>query len=185
MSKVLPFTRYSLLSIIVALIFTLSFGTKAAGQEALTYGSSETPVVNGFTANSTTGTAAGMVNFSTVEKNHQLVSNWTVSQEEKVQGYELQGSSDGVNFSRIRFVTAKKTGSYSMVNRRPSSKAVYYRLKVIKEDGNFGYSTVVTLNTDANTGIAIISIPAAGHSTGNTDAGLSEASVSLTTAGRL
>ncbi|RYY61144.1 MAG: T9SS type A sorting domain-containing protein [Chitinophagaceae bacterium] len=129
--------------------------------------------------------AVKLVNFNTTEKNNQLISSWTVSYEENVQGYELQGSADGVNFKGIRFVTAKKSGSYTVVNRRPSNKTDYYRLKLIDEDGKFSYSKVIALNSDPNAGLAIFPNPATKHFSISVDAGMinSAGSMSVVDAG--
>lgn len=105
--------------------------------------------------------AVRLINFTTVEKNNQLITSWTVNFEEKVDGYELQGSNDGINFKGIRFVAAKQNGTYNIVNRRPSGKTGYYRLKMIEEDGTFAYSKVIALQGESNGAVAVYPNPAA------------------------
>lgn len=104
--------------------------------------------------------ATKLIKFTTTEKNNQLISSWTVANEENLKGYELQGSTDGTTFRSIRFVAAKNSGNYSIVNRRPSNHCNYYRLKLVNEDGVPTYSSILTLRSAAVASVAIYPNPA-------------------------
>ena len=89
-----------------------------------------------------------LVTFTTETKNHQMISSWTVSNEEQVKGYELEGSKDGSTFKTIRLIAARNSGTYTIVNRRPVNQCDYYRLKLVNTDGDFSYSQVVKLKSE-------------------------------------
>ncbi|MET0634812.1 MAG: T9SS type A sorting domain-containing protein [Chitinophagaceae bacterium] len=89
-----------------------------------------------------------LVMFSTSVKNNQVITTWTVSGEEQLKDFVLEGSTDGKTFRTIRLVTARNAGTYTLVNRRRANLCDYYRLKMIDIDGGFSYSPVVTANTE-------------------------------------
>lgn len=129
--------------------------------------------------------AVKLVDFNTVSKNNQLITSWTVSYEENVNGYELEGSKDGSHFSKIRFIAAKKSGTYSVVNRRPANHTDYYRLKVINNNGVPTYSKIITLKEDQAGSMAIFPNPASSQFSVSLDANLvnNSGTLSLVNAG--
>ncbi|RYY55812.1 MAG: T9SS type A sorting domain-containing protein [Chitinophagaceae bacterium] len=123
--------------------------------------------------------AVKLIDFNTVSKNNQLISSWTVSYEENVNGYELEGSQDGSNFSKIRFIAAQKSGKYSVVNRRPANHTDYYRLKVINGTGVPTYSKIISLKEDQSGSMAIFPNPATNKFSISLDANLVNATGTL------
>ena len=78
--------------------------------------------------------------------------SWTTATEINNSGFELQRSSDGVNFHKIAFVDSKgRSGnsntdlSYSIEDINPFPGNNYYRLKQIDINGRFEYSKVILL----------------------------------------
>ena len=73
--------------------------------------------------------------------------HWTVSQEQDLQQYELERSTDGVNFQKVATIAARNSqieSSYSHNDPVGTANAeYYYRLKIIEFDGSFNYSFVV------------------------------------------
>ena len=84
------------------------------------------------------------VKFSSLDAkaiNNSVSLKWTVGSEINVNGYEIEKSSDGRNFSKIGFVSATGQSSYSFIDSKASSIA-YYRIKSVDGDGKYTYSTV-------------------------------------------
>lgn len=69
---------------------------------------------------------------------------WNIATESNVSGYEVQRSIDGSNFSKIGFVAATNSPSYSFVDSK-GGNAVYYRIKSIDVDGKYSYSIIVNV----------------------------------------
>lgn len=85
------------------------------------------------------------VGFSSLEaktNNSSVSLKWNVGSEENVNGYEVESSTDGHKFSKIGFVDATGSRSYSFVDNKPAS-ITYYRIKSVDIDGKYSYSTVV------------------------------------------
>lgn len=88
---------------------------------------------------------------------------WTVSQEQNLDRYELQRSSDGMHYQTIktlppRNVTYETTYNYN--DPISSSNAeYYYRLKIIDTDGSFEYSAVVFIRVVVKDNFSITGNP--------------------------
>jgi hypothetical protein len=93
------------------------------------------------------------VKFSSFEAKagNNLVSlKWNVGSEDNVNGYEVESSMDGDKFSKIGFVGATGSSSYSFVDNKPAV-INYYRIKSVDFDGKYGYSTVVMVKGGSST----------------------------------
>ena len=91
--------------------------------------------------------------------------SWTTATEINNSGFELQRSSDGVNFPKIAFVDSKgRNGNsntdlnYSFEDMNPFPGNNYYRLKQIDINGRFEYSKVVLLKQAKPNEITVKSI---------------------------
>jgi hypothetical protein len=83
------------------------------------------------------------------EKN---VLAWTTQTEHNNNGFELQRSPDGHNFSKLDFVESKGLNgnsttvlSYQYNDTKPFAGNSYYRLKQLDKAGSFNYSNIVLL----------------------------------------
>ena len=70
---------------------------------------------------------------------------WYVANEQNLSRYELQKSTDGVNFQTIATVTPTNASVYSALDNNLSDMNIY-RVKSIDVDGKFLYSSTVALN---------------------------------------
>jgi hypothetical protein len=97
------------------------------------------------------------LSFAAVPNNNLVALTWQVANEQSNKGYEVQRSSDGVQFRRIGFVAAQSGGNsartlqYSFEDRLPQAGTYYYRLRQIDKDGSVAYSKVVSVNWNAGT----------------------------------
>lgn len=86
--------------------------------------------------------------------------NWSTANEVNVNGYEVEKSNNGINYTSIGFTNAKNTNtaSYSLTDVNINGLS-YYRLKTIDKDGKSSYSKVVTLNTKKSPKLEIFPNP--------------------------
>lgn len=78
--------------------------------------------------------------------------NWRTATETNNQGFEIQRSGNGDDFSAIGFLegygTTTETHSYIYIDKNLNSGKYYYRLKQIDFDGSFEYSDVVKVTVN-------------------------------------
>ncbi len=75
---------------------------------------------------------------------------WTTATETNNRGFEIERSSDNVNFNTVAFVSGKgtttSTTSYNYSDKVGENGTFYYRLKQYDFDGTFAYSKSVEVN---------------------------------------
>ena len=84
--------------------------------------------------------------------------HWTTYNEYRTKGFELERSYDGIHFEKRMFVESKGITNYKYdynvtdENIDCSYKQVYYRLKLLDEDGHFGYSKIIAVHPSCTEG---------------------------------
>lgn len=82
---------------------------------------------------------------TTTDKGIEL--KWQTATETNNKGFEVQRSSDRVNFSSLEFVAGNGTSAekhnYTFVDNSVVNGKVYYRLKQIDFDGTYSYSNII------------------------------------------
>ena len=88
--------------------------------------------------------AVELLDFQLVAREEKAVAiHWTTLNEVNLSSYQLQRSTDGVNWSTIYDTSAKGAGEYSFQDHQiPYATTIYYRLRWIDFDGQLGYSAV-------------------------------------------
>ena len=79
--------------------------------------------------------------------NKTSLLKWTSVSEINLNIYELQKSSDGINFSTIAIAFTKggQKNDYDYTDNHPYDDLNFYRLKMIDDDRTFSYSNIVTI----------------------------------------
>lgn len=102
------------------------------------------------------------LSFGATYNNGTAILNWDVAQEIGIRAYEIERSTDGMNFARIGSKTAVNSGinirnySFSDNLTQINASVVYYRIKIVEEAGIFRYSNVVNVRIDKTfTGLMI------------------------------
>ena len=84
-----------------------------------------------------------------IKKDHSYL-NWSTSTEINSKGFEVEMSSDGINFAEIGFVDGAGMSSterkYTFMDPNEAKEKNYYRLKQIDLDNQFEYSKVILLH---------------------------------------
>lgn len=103
-----------------------------------------------------------LLSFDALQKNNNVELTWKTAKEFNVQQYELERSTNGLDYTTIAVV--KATNSYALTNTYQSvdAQAVngisYYRLRMVDNDGRVTYSGVKMINRKG-TGAAIRCFP--------------------------
>jgi hypothetical protein len=86
---------------------------------------------------------------------------WDVADEVDVIGYDVERSTNGIDFTKIGFVNAHGKPAYTFTDNTPSSATSYYRVRNIDIDGKFKYSSIVKLTArGSSTVVRAFPVPA-------------------------
>jgi hypothetical protein len=87
-------------------------------------------------------------------KNGAVNVNWQTIEEIQLYGYEVESSSDAIQFKKIISVTARNesVNNYTAIDPTAQTGIWYYRLKIINQDGSFKYSNVAVINLNIKSG---------------------------------
>lgn len=94
-----------------------------------------------------------LLSFSGYKNGNRNQLSWTTGSEQNNLGFEVQRSTDGVNYTVIGFVNSVATGgnssdrlSYSFTDNAPAGVKQYYRLRQVDIDGRSKLSNIVLIN---------------------------------------
>lgn len=86
-------------------------------------------------------------NFDAAKEGSGVKLTWRASEENGVAVYQVQRSTDGVNFSTIGTVNAENKKSYSYLDVMPTSGNNFYRLRILDVDNAAKISHIVSLKS--------------------------------------
>lgn len=97
-----------------------------------------------------------LIDFTAKNNNDQSVLlQWSTADEKNNIGFEIERSSDAVNYDSIGFVPATKAATainyYSYKDEVVNNGRNYYRLKQIDEDGTYTYSHLTVIQNTIST----------------------------------
>ena len=88
--------------------------------------------------------------FNAVRENKEVQISWTTSSEIDASHFEIERSSDGIEFSRISSHTAEGEASaetfYKFMDKTPIQGTNYYRLRSVDIDGFTSFSRIRSVN---------------------------------------
>jgi uncharacterized repeat protein (TIGR03803 family) len=116
-----------------------------------------------FAKASFTALPISLIKFDAVKNNAQVQINWVTANEQTIQRYEVEKSTDGINFSKLTEASPKYSSSnndYKTIDASPLMGLNFYRLKMIDKEGKFTYSNIVKISFDKKTSISIAPNPA-------------------------
>ncbi|MBS1920486.1 MAG: exo-alpha-sialidase [Bacteroidetes bacterium] len=96
--------------------------------------------------------------------NKQVDLQWTTTNELNVSHFDIEFSTDGVNFNKVGVVNASNTTainnySFSHTNLPVQSNIIYYRLKSVDIDGKFTYSEILKFRLSDDGSVSIYPNP--------------------------
>jgi Secretion system C-terminal sorting domain len=90
-----------------------------------------------------------LVNFAAKANKNVTNLSWTTFTEANNKGFEVEKSTDGINFAVIGFVKGKGNSTlkndYATLDNTPGVGTNFYRLKQIDVDGRFAFSPIVSV----------------------------------------
>lgn len=100
--------------------------------------------------------------------NGGVLVQWTAYNQENTDRFEVERSTDGINFSKVYTTLAVVNGGgdvdYSWLDKTPANGTSYYRIKEVYKTGSHEYSSIVQVKLDNNNkGISIYPNPVAGR----------------------
>lgn len=90
-----------------------------------------------------------LISFSGTAKPGQNELSWQTTNEVQFRQYEVEYSSDGVQFEQAGVVAAAGASNYHYSHIIASNKKLYYRLKMVDLDGKSEYSKTIVVNTSS------------------------------------
>ena len=103
-----------------------------------------------------------LLTFSGYKESNHNVLRWTTVNESNNRGFEIQRSTDGVNFGVIGFVNSQAPGgnsnsnlNYTFTDNNPAGTKQYYRLRQVDIDNHGKYSSIVLIRGDKPLTLAI------------------------------
>lgn len=104
-----------------------------------------------------------LISFSAALQNKRAALTWITSNEVNVSHFDIERSSDGLNFAGITTV-ASQTGpgdnTYRFTDNNMLPGISYYRLKMVDRDGKYTYSFIVKIDAGRKYSISIVPNPA-------------------------
>jgi hypothetical protein len=107
-----------------------------------------------------------LLSFSGAIKNNSAVLNWITENETNFSGYDIERSTNGINFYSLalKSIQAVGMGRYNYKHTdnlmAEAGNDFYYRLKMIDKDGRYTYSNIIVIRKDQKTtGISIAPNP--------------------------
>jgi hypothetical protein len=93
-----------------------------------------------------------LLSFTGYHDGKSNVLEWTTVSETNTDRFEVEKSTDNLNFEFIGNVRAAGNSSspksYGLVDQKPAIGMNYYRLKMFDLDGSYEYSKVISINTN-------------------------------------
>ncbi|MBC7902678.1 MAG: T9SS type A sorting domain-containing protein [Gemmatimonadaceae bacterium] len=88
--------------------------------------------------------------FNATKNDNAVVLTWTTANEFNNNNFEIEKSTDGLNYNVIAVMmgagTSSTSSSYKFTDKNISNSVVYYRLRQVDIDGNSKYSVVKTIS---------------------------------------
>lgn len=106
---------------------------------------------------------AKLIDFSGVNRGDYNQLRWVVTEEQNIDRYELERSSDGIHYQKVgskQPVNSTIQVSYTLNDPlNMAGNEYYYRLKTVDSDGSFTYSSVVFIRTGVKTRLSVVGNP--------------------------
>ena len=98
-----------------------------------------------------------LIDFKATKSNNGILLNWAATRETNFKQFEIERSVNGINFNTAGIVNGQNLAAYSFEDiKLPKFKTLYYRLKMVDEDGKFKYSKIVSVRLNDNFSNAIL-----------------------------
>ena len=98
-----------------------------------------------------------LIDFTAQKNKESILLKWFATYETSFREYEVQRSTDGLQFLKIGVVAGRNLSDYSFIDKElPMSSVVYYRLKMIDADGKSNNSNILAVKLNKNLSNALV-----------------------------
>jgi hypothetical protein len=121
--------------------------------------------INGITDLDQAPLPVKFIGFTVALKNKDVLIQWSTSEEQNANLYEVERSLDGTNWNTIAYVTAAgnttTVTNYSFSDKNITFKSAYYRIKQVDMDSRFSYTPVrsIKIGVENKADIKIAAMP--------------------------
>ena len=88
--------------------------------------------------------------------------NWKTSQEKDFSHFEVQKSSNSIEFGAVAQITGNNVSNYNYLDTAPELGTNYYRLKMVDIDGSSSFSNIISVKYDLDENFALFENPIKG-----------------------
>lgn len=92
------------------------------------------------------------LSFSVEQEDQIVLLNWATASEKNTDYYNVERSTDGINFITLGRVgaagNATEITEYAFIDRQPVQNIAYYRIRQVDQDGTYSYSVIRVLQPD-------------------------------------
>ena len=98
-----------------------------------------------------------LLSFDATLQTNEVLLKWIAENPDRFNRFEIERSIDGIKFDKIGILAVQNNSSYNFSDKNlPNNKVVYYRLKMVDNNGVFSYSTVVTIKLQVRFSNALV-----------------------------
>jgi hypothetical protein len=97
--------------------------------------------------------------FTASPSGNNVMLKWVVSDEQNLLKYDVEFSTNGINYNSIGSLPALNSNNYSLVHTTPVAALNYYRLKITDRDGKLNYSKICVVNFNKAGSITVYPSP--------------------------
>lgn len=93
-----------------------------------------------------------LLQFNGNRRGNTIVLQWKTTDEINTSYFVVERSTDGLHFNAIQQVkvSGEVSGNYTATDYQPLPGKLYYRLQMVDQDGQYSYSTVISIINDDN-----------------------------------
>jgi hypothetical protein len=84
------------------------------------------------------------------QQNNGVNVKWDVADEQNIDRYEIEKSTDGTHFKVAGEVAANNSSEYTWFDNNPANGNNYYRIRVIENSNGIHYTNIVVVNIENN-----------------------------------
>lgn len=137
------------------------------GNNTITGPQMATATSDGFASFAFSPLPVKFIDFTVTLQNEDVLVQWSTSEEINAAIYEIERSTNGVNWYTIAYVAAignsAVVNKYAFTDKTLSSKFAYYRVKEVDVDGKTAFTSVKSIMADDHSGISDIKIASASN----------------------
>ena len=139
-----------------------SSGVYYIGFHAYSNPSTGSNLVDDIVVSASTTTPVKLISFTGKAKGNANILQWQTATETNNEGFVLQRSANGLQFSNLAFVPTKAangnsslTLSYNFTDNNPYAAITYYRLQQKDNDGKYNYTNIVAIKGTSNSEVVV------------------------------